>query len=117
MFRFDDRALRRAGLDYWKSVDFHFHEGLEELQAYLGSARLLYFTARPEFPSCLDFSFRPDDCLVFGPESCGFTLEFLKVHREDVLSIPMRSGQVRSLNLATAVAVGVYTAMRQLRMF
>ena len=113
-FRIDDRSIRRAGLDYWPYVDLRREKDLDELKASLPESRFLYFSARAE-RSYLEAAYREGDCLVFGPESKGLPQELLRANSECALKIPMLSGNVRSLNLATAVAIAVYEALRQLQ--
>ena len=114
-FHLDDRAAKRAGLDYWPHVKLKRHPDLDELRAALSpECRILFFSARRDFASCFDWQFRDDDCLCFGPESCGFAKEFLETNKEFVLRIPMISESVRSLNLANAAAIALYEALRQL---
>jgi tRNA (cytidine/uridine-2'-O-)-methyltransferase len=112
-FRIDERSIRRAGLDYWPYVDLRRETDLEELKSRLPEARLFLFSARAE-RLYTDVGYQAGDCLVFGPESKGFSEELLHENRDRALKIPMRSGHVRSLNLATAVAIAVYEALRQL---
>src|SRR5260370_27629595 len=76
-FRMDDRAVRRAGLDYWSEVSISRHRDLSELQAAHPAARLLYFSTKGE-QSIWDFDFRANDCLVFGPETRGLPEALLK---------------------------------------
>lgn len=111
-FRLDDRAVRRAGLDYWPEVELARHRDLEALRDALPSARFLYLTTKVE-RSYIDFQFAPGDCLVFGPETRGLSEELLKANPLDCLTIPMLNPKVRSLNLATSVAVVLYEALRQ----
>ncbi len=113
-FRIDDRSVRRAGLDYWPYVDLRREKDLEELKASLPESRFFYFSARAE-RSYLEAAYRKGDCLFFGPESKGLPQELLRANSECALKIPMLSGNVRSLNLATAVAIAVYEALRQLQ--
>jgi len=112
-FRIDDRSVRRAGLDYWPHVDLRREDRLEELQARLRDARFLYFSARAE-RSYTQEKYRASDCLVFGPESTGLPQNLIRSNPDRSLKIPMRTGNVRSLNLSTAVGVVVYEALRQL---
>jgi tRNA (cytidine/uridine-2'-O-)-methyltransferase len=112
-FRTDERSVKRAGLDYWPYVDFRKEADLDELKRNLTGSRLVYFSARAE-RSYTDFRYRPGDCLVFGPESRGLPEQLLSENRESVLTIPMLSGKVRSLNLATSVGIAVYEALRQI---
>ena len=111
-FRIDDRSVRRAGLDYWPFVDLRREAGLDELKSALPESRLFYFSARAE-RLYTDIEYRNGDCLLFGPESTGFPEELLRENQENALRIPMRSSNVRSLNLATAVGIAVYEALRQ----
>jgi tRNA (cytidine/uridine-2'-O-)-methyltransferase len=112
-FRIDDRSIRRAGLDYWPFVDLHRESSLEELKSGLPDSRLFFFSARAR-RLYTDVEYRPGDCLVFGPESKGFPAELLAENEDLSLRIPMRTSNVRSLNLATAVGIAVYEALRQL---
>ena len=112
-FRLDDRAARRAGLDYWPEVELHRHRDLEALEAALQpGARLLYLTTKAE-RSYADWAFAEDDCLVFGPETRGLPEELLRANWERCLTIPMPNPRVRSLNLATSVGIVLYEALRQ----
>jgi len=112
-FRIDDQSVRRAGLDYWPFVDLRREESLEALRASLRESRFFYFSARAD-RSYTDVAFRQGDCLVFGPESSGLPREVVQENYENTLRIPMRTSQVRSLNLSTAVGIAVYEALRQL---
>ena len=111
-FRLDDRAARRAGLDYWPEVDLRRHRDLAALEAALPGARLLYLSTKAE-RSYADWAFADGDCLVFGPETRGLPEGLLRANWERCLTIPMPNPRVRSLNLATSVAVVLYEALRQ----
>jgi tRNA (cytidine/uridine-2'-O-)-methyltransferase len=112
-FRMDDRTLKRAGLDYWDHVRLHRHIDLERLYEALPNSRFLYVETKSE-RLYTDFQFQKNDCLVFGRETRGLPKEVLAANRERCLSIPMPNENVRSLNLATSVAVVLYEALRQL---
>jgi tRNA (cytidine/uridine-2'-O-)-methyltransferase len=111
-FRIDDRSVRRAGLDYWPFVDLRREADLAELKSGLPESRYFYFSARAE-RLYTEIEYRDGDCLVFGPESSGLPEELLRDNWERALRIPMRSSNIRSLNLATAVGIAVYEALRQ----
>lgn len=113
-FRLDDRAVRRAGLDYWDEVSLIRHRDLTQFQNSLPQARLLYFSTKGE-RSIWDFQFQREDCLVFGPETRGLPEALLSSNWEQCLTIPMFNSRVRSLNLANAVAIVLYEALRQTR--
>jgi tRNA (cytidine/uridine-2'-O-)-methyltransferase len=115
-FSLEDRYLKRAGLDYWPLVDLAVHASLEEALAALASAgarpieeRLHLFTARGG-RSLFEADFAPDDLLVFGCESVGLPAELLASHPSRRVTIPIRPS-VRSLNLANAASIAVYTAL------
>jgi tRNA (cytidine/uridine-2'-O-)-methyltransferase len=112
-FRLDDRAVRRAGLDYWPEVELRRHRDLEALKTALQpGARLLYLTTKAE-RSYAEWPFADGDCLVFGPETRGLPEELLRANWERCLTIPMPNPRVRSLNLATSVGIVLYEALRQ----
>jgi tRNA (cytidine/uridine-2'-O-)-methyltransferase len=115
-FRLDDRAARRAGLDYWPEVELHRHRDLEALRASLPGARFVYLTTKAARPYT-DWRYTTDDCLVFGRETRGLPEELLRENWENCVTIPILNPSVRSLNLATAVAIVLYEALRQTRAF
>jgi tRNA (cytidine/uridine-2'-O-)-methyltransferase len=110
-FRIDQKSVRRAGIDYWHLVQVERHLDLEHFRNALPDARWILFSASAE-QSYLDAGFRPGDALIFGKESVGLPDALLEQHRESVFGIPT-SGPVRSLNLANAVSVVLYEALRQ----
>jgi len=111
-FQLNDKTAKRAGLDYWPHVDLRRHADLGKLQSALPESRLLYFSTKVERPYHA-FEYQPGDCLVFGPETRGLPEEVLRANQDHCLTIPMLSPHVRSLNLATSVAVALYEALRQ----
>jgi tRNA (cytidine/uridine-2'-O-)-methyltransferase len=111
-FRLDARAVRRAGLDYWPEVELHRHRDLDALRAALPASRFVYLTTKAR-TSYADWTFAPQDCLVFGPETRGLPEELLRANPDACVRIPILNPRVRSLNLATAVAVILYEALRQ----
>ena len=115
-FRMDDRAVRRAGLDYWPEVSLHRHRDLKALNEALPDARFLYLTTKAE-RSYTDWRFEKGDCLVFGRETRGLPEDLLRANWERCLTIPMLNPNVRSLNLATSVAIVLYEALRQTGVF
>ena len=111
-FRLDEKAVKRAGLDYWDEVRIHRHFDLELLYKALPDSRFLYFTTKAEH-SYTDWQYEKGDCLVFGRETRGLPEDVLKANWERCLTIPMPNPNVRSLNLATSVGIVVYEAIRQ----
>ena len=111
-FRMDDRALKRAGLDYWEEVELHRHMDLEQLFKTLPDSRFLFLTTKVE-RAYTNYQFQDGDCLVFGPETRGLPESVLRANSENCLTIPMSNKNVRSLNLATSVGIVLYEALRQ----
>jgi tRNA (cytidine/uridine-2'-O-)-methyltransferase len=111
-FRLDERAVKRAGLDYWSEVDLRRHLDLERLYSALPDSRFLYLTTKTEKPYH-DFQFQDEDCLIFGRETRGLPEDVLKANWEHCLTIPMPNPKVRSLNLATSAGIVLYEALRQ----
>jgi tRNA (cytidine/uridine-2'-O-)-methyltransferase len=113
-FRIDERSLRRAGVDCWPAVEVYRHDTLAEFETQLGQGhRVFCLSARATMPYT-SIEFQDGDYLLFGPESRGLPEEALKRHADRALCIPMPAGRVRSLNLATAVGIVLYEALRQL---
>ena len=115
-FRMDDRALRRAGLDYWPEVKLTRHRKLDALYQSLPSARFVYLTTKAD-RIYTDWEFSADDCLVFGRETRGLPEDLLRTNWQNCLKIPMPNPNVRSLNLATAVGIVLFEALRQTGQF
>jgi len=112
-FRMDDRALRRAGLDYWPEVKLTRHRDLPALYQALPEARFVYLTTKAD-RLYTDWSFQSDDCLVFGRETRGLPEDLLRANWDRCLKIPILNPNIRSLNLATAVGIVLFEALRQL---
>ncbi len=111
-FRMDDRALRRAGLDYWPEVNLTRHRDLDTLYASLPGARFVYLSTKAD-RVYTDWEFKTDDCLVFGRETRGLPEDLLHANWENCLRIPILNPNIRSLNLATAVGITLFEALRQ----
>jgi len=112
-FRMDDRAVRRAGLDYWPEVQLTRHKDIQSLYRHLPQSRFVYLTTKAD-RFYTDWAFHPEDCLVFGRETRGLPEELLCANWSNCLKIPMLNPRVRSLNLATAVGIVLFEALRQL---
>ena len=112
-FRTDDKAVKRAGLDYWGEVDISYHLNIRALYEALPDGRFLYFTTKAE-RAYTDFKYAQGDCLVFGRETRGLPEELLRANWDRCLTIPMPNRRVRSLNLATSAGVALYEALRQI---
>jgi tRNA (cytidine/uridine-2'-O-)-methyltransferase len=110
-FLITDKALQRAGLDYWHHLNVHFYDSLDELLAkFPDSVPFCCTTKADRFYT--DVSYRPGDMLIFGPESRGLPADVLSAHADSCVTIPM-TGAIRSLNLANSVSIVLYEALRQ----
>ena len=115
-FSLDEKELRRAGLDYWDDVEVEVHQDWPAFEARVVPGRpdrLHLFTARAG-ETVFERRFAPGDVLVLGQEQLGLPPALVAAWPERCVSIPMLPGR-RSLNLAVAAGVGVYAAIRSLR--
>lgn len=111
----NDRNLRRAGMDYWKSLDVHEHADWNAFRASaVAPKRLWLFTTRTE-RSFWDVHYADGDGLVFGNESSGAPDWLHDELGEGRVTIPHANPTLRSLNLSTAAGVACYEGLRQLR--
>jgi tRNA (cytidine/uridine-2'-O-)-methyltransferase len=111
-FSLEDREVKRAGLDYWDQVDLWLHPNWFRFRDAISRDRCLYFSANAE-RDYRDAPYAPNSVLVFGNEVDGLPAKILEKHPERCFRIPM-PGDVRSLNLASAVSVVLYEGLRQL---
>ncbi len=109
-FEWDDRRVRRTAMDYIDHVTVARYPDFGTFRTSIGSRRLLLFTTKSS-QSAYDFSFAPDDILLFGKESAGVPAAVVEACNARV-RIPMRP-QVRSMNVATAAALALGEALRQ----
>ncbi len=111
-FHLDDRHRRRAGLDYWEHLAWKAVDSLDEVVQALGEDRMYYFSTKAKVAHH-QAAFRPGDALVFGPESRGLPARLIEAYPGRSLCIQTRP-EARSLNLANAVAIGLFEAVRQI---
>ena len=110
-FRLTEKALERAGMDYWDKLDYKRYINYEDYLAKNPGARIWYATTKAK--KCYtDVSFGPDDHIMFGKESAGIPEEILVDNEEYCIRIPMLP-EIRSLNLANSVAIVLFEALRQ----
>jgi tRNA (cytidine/uridine-2'-O-)-methyltransferase len=113
-FKLDDKALKRAGMDYWQHVTWHTWPSFAALREANPAARFHFLTTKTD-RAYTEAQFGPDDFLVFGRETKGLPETLLRENAEHCLTIPMSNANVRSLNLATAAAIVLFEAIRQVR--
>ncbi len=112
-FSLDDKYLKRAGLDYWKHLDFSVHENWDAFLNRFPGADMHFFTTR-KGKLLGDTAFKKHDFLVFGSESSGFPESFYTDYAGKLRTIPMPGKYARSLNLSNAVSIALYTALAPL---
>jgi tRNA (cytidine/uridine-2'-O-)-methyltransferase len=112
-FHLGDRHRRRAGLDYWEHLQWRVVDRIEEVAAAIGPDRLWSYSTKGR-RYYTEVAYRPGDALVFGAESRGLPRRWITASAaaDRLRRIPMRP-EARSLNLATAVAIGLFEAVRQ----
>lgn len=114
-FDISEKAVRRAGLDYWDKVDICVHESMAEYEACVkeNSIQVLLSTKSQKVYSEIDYTKYENIYLIFGPETRGLNEQYILDNFERAVRIPMREG-LRSLNLSNSVAIVAYEVERQL---
>lgn len=110
-FSFTHPRAKRAVMDYWSDVEYTHHVAWQDFADAVAGRRMWMLTTKAERP-LWDADFAPGDVLLFGPESRGLPADLLARDPERCIRIPMRP-EARSLNLATAVGVALYEAVRR----
>ena len=110
-FEITDKALKRAGLDYWDKLDLTYYENLDEFFARNAGGKF-YYLSKKASKRYTDARFRDGDFLVFGKETKGLPEHVVFDNPDTALRIPMANG-LRSLNLSNTVALELYEALRQ----
>jgi tRNA (cytidine/uridine-2'-O-)-methyltransferase len=115
-FAITEKAVRRAGLDYWPYVKLSEHKSWDDYLAAAAPERVWLFSKFGE-RLYTDVEYGPNDALVFGSETKGLGQEFMsKFPRTQIIRIPIATEYVRSLNLSNAVSIALYEARRQLKL-
>jgi tRNA (cytidine/uridine-2'-O-)-methyltransferase len=110
-FSLDDRQLKRAGLDYWDDVDLRIWDSFADVQRAQPAGTRYFFLTTKTKRAYYDVKFQPGDFFVFGRETKGLPESLLAANCGNCITIPMTDA--RSLNLATAVAIVLFEAVRQ----
>lgn len=111
-FDIDEKAVRRAGLDYWHKIDLHVWESLEEfMDAHPDRKRFFFATTKTDRPY-FEHEFKEGDYLFFGSETAGIPSEVLDAYPNQTMTIPMTK-EGRSLNLAISSGIILYEAIKQ----
>ena len=107
------KQLKRAGMDYWRQVDWRRWANWSAFAEQLPSDARLWFVESDGPQAYSEARFLPDDYLVFGRETAGLPRQLLEQNRERWLRIPMFNAESRSLNLSNCAAIVLYEALRQ----
>ena len=111
-FDISEKAVKRAGLDYWDKLDIIEYKNLEEFKSKVKSNNIYLLSTKSQ-KVYTDVKYQDDCYLVFGPETRGLPEDYILENFENAVRIPMRDN-IRSLNLSNAVAIVAYEAERQL---
>jgi tRNA (cytidine/uridine-2'-O-)-methyltransferase len=112
-FEINDKAVKRAGLDYWKDVTVKTWSSWEEFEMHLDDGSRLFMLTTKSSQPYWNKKFKPDDYLVFGRETKGLNEDLIRKYADNAITIPMTTGSTRSLNLATSIGIVLYEAVRQ----
>ncbi len=110
-FTIDDKKLKRAGLDYWHSLDITYYKNTDEFFEKNKGGRFFFATTKAA-NRYSDIHFADGDYILFGKETKGLDEDLLRANRDSCIRIPMRT-TMRSLNLSNSVAIIIYEALRQ----
>ena len=110
-FTIDDKKLKRAGLDYWHSLDITYYKNIDEFFEKNKGGRFFFATTKAA-NRYSDVHFADGDYILFGKETKGLDEDLLRANRDSCIRIPMRT-TMRSLNLSNSVAIIIYEALRQ----
>ena len=110
-FRLDEKAIKRAGMDYWQHLDVHRYMNFEEFREKNPDAKIWMATTKAK-RTYTEVEYGPDDYIMFGKESAGIPEEILVENEEHCIRIPMLP-TIRSLNLSNSVSIILYEALRQ----
>ncbi|MFA6928740.1 MAG: tRNA (cytidine(34)-2'-O)-methyltransferase [Lentisphaeria bacterium] len=111
-FQLDEAHLRRAGLDYWPYLQWQVYENWEDFLERAQPDRMIFCSTKTS-RSIYDVRFTPGNWLIFGNEGHGLPEDFYSRYQEHLFTIPMPGQHARSHNLANAVSIALYEAMRQ----
>ena len=112
-FELSDKTLKRAGLDYWKHIDWEYFPNLDDYCSSMIQNESFHLLTTKSSQPYTSRCFKQGDFLVFGSETAGINDALLTNHWNNTCTIPMENSRIRSLNLATSVGIVLYEAIRQ----
>ena len=115
-FELTEKALRRAGLDYWKHVELTEYDSFEEfIDAENPTEESMYFFSRFSERPYFEAKYTTGNYLIFGSETKGLPKTLFEKYPEQFVTLPMYSEHIRSLNLSNTVTAATYEALRQIK--
>lgn len=114
-FEIDDKRLKRAGLDYWQHLEVLYYDNTDDFFTKNKDAKMVFLSSHGT-QLHWDISYSDELFLVFGKESIGLPKPLLETRKHELFKIPLYSENIRSLNLANAVAIVVYEGIRQIKL-
>lgn len=113
-FSIDEKAVKRAGLDYWPFVKLEVHESLDAFMEKYGS-HTMYLATTKGPRTYADVEYKDEDMILFGKETAGLPKDFIEEHKENAVRIPMSADtRLRSLNLSNSANIIIFEALKQL---
>ena len=113
-FELNDKRLKRAGLDYWKHISINIYENIEDFYLKNKEANMVYFSSSAT-KNYTSINFQDNMFFLFGKESVGLSKEIISNNLDKLYKIPIYTKHVRSLNLANAVSIIIYEALRNIK--
>lgn len=114
-FKINDKAVKRAGLDYWDLVNIFYYDNTEDFFNKNKNKNFYFFTTKTK-TRYSDIKYKEESFLIFGREDRGINVEILNKYKDYLINIPMKD-DIRSLNLSNSVAIAVYEYLRQFNFF
>ncbi len=112
-FEINDKRLKRSGLDYWQYLEVSYYDNVEAFFKVNKSKKMVFLSSHAAQPH-FEIPFEDELFLVFGKESVGLDKSILEENKNKLYKIPLLNENIRSLNLANAVAIVSYEGVRQL---
>lgn len=114
-FSIDDKALKRAGLDYWQYVQVEVHESLNDFMAKYGGKKRMFLATTKGGHLYTEPQYKDEDMFLFGKETAGLPRDFIAEHEDTAIRIPMSADtRLRSFNLSNSANIILFEALRQL---
>ncbi|MCI5687505.1 MAG: tRNA (uridine(34)/cytosine(34)/5-carboxymethylaminomethyluridine(34)-2'-O)-methyltransferase TrmL [Emergencia sp.] len=114
-FSIDDKAVRRAGLDYWPYVKLEVHESLQDFMEKYAKDHTMYLATTKGGHLYTDVTYKDGDMILFGRETAGLPRNFIQEHEDTAVRIPMSEDtRLRSFNLSNSANIILFEALRQL---